>query len=512
MAVRPPDPEELAAIADRYGLGLTPADLAVFGPMTEGLLASWDAVEALYARTAPAAPERAWSRPEPADNPLGAWYVRTDITEAADGPLAGRTIAVKDNTMVAGVPMMNGSRTVEGFVPVRDATIVTRLLGAGATIAGKAVCEDLCFDGGSHTSKSGPVLNPWDHTRTTGGSSSGSGALVASAAVDMAIGGDQAGSIRIPSAYCGIVGHKPTHGLVPYTGAFPIERTLDHLGPMARTVADVALVLGVIAGADGVDERQPPGIHAEDYTAAIDGTVAGISIGVLAEGFGVPGLSHPGVDESVRAAIGRLESAGCPVEEVSIPWHRDALHLWNVIGVEGTVTQMLEGNAYGRNYGGLYDPELVAHFGRQWRERSAELSETVKGALLAGRHTLDHYHGRHYAMARNLALELRRAYDDALSRVDVLVMPTMPLTATPLVTPETSREEEVTRSVAIMANTAPFDVSGHPATSVPTGLVDGLPAAMMVVGRRYEDATCLRIANAWEHLCGGFPAPPTPGA
>src|SRR5581483_5303706 len=145
-----------------------------------------------------------------------------------------RAVAIKDNIAVAGIPMMNGSRLVEGFVPSRDATVVQRLLDAGATIAGKSVCEELCCSGSSFTSASGPVRNPWDREREAGGSSSGSGALVATGAVELAIGGDQGGSVRIPASRCGIVGLKPTYGLVPYTGAFPIERTLDHLGPMTR--------------------------------------------------------------------------------------------------------------------------------------------------------------------------------------------------------------------------------------------------------------------------------------
>ena len=242
MALRPPDESDLATVAERYGLDLSSDDVASFAPFATGLLGSWTAVEELYARTAPAPrTDRAWSRPNDADNPLGAWYVTTEIQEATDGPLAGRTVAIKDNIMVAGVPMMNGSETLEGFVPTRDATVVTRLLAAGATITGKAVCEDLCFSGGSHTSRTGPVRNPWDPTRSAGGSSSGSAALVAAGAVDLALGGDQGGSVRIPSAYSGTVGHKPTHGLVPYTGAFPIELTIDHLGPITRTVADAAL-------------------------------------------------------------------------------------------------------------------------------------------------------------------------------------------------------------------------------------------------------------------------------
>ena len=434
----------------------------------------------------------------------------TDIRETDGGPLAGRTVAIKDNIMVAGVPMMNGSETVEGFVPSRDATVVTRLLAAGATITGKAVCEDLCFSGGSHTSRTGPVRNPWDLTRSAGGSSSGSAALVAAGAVDVALGGDQGGSVRIPSAYCGTVGHKPTHGLVPYTGAFPIELTLDHLGPITRTVADAGLVLGVLAGADGLDPRQPPDVTGGDYSAALVGPVEGLRIGVVGEGFGLPDVSQPGVDEAVRAAIEQLRAAGCIVADVSVPWHRDAMHVWNVIATEGATVQMIDGNAYGMNYKGLYDPELIEFYGRQWRERASRFSETVKLVVMAGRYAIDTNHGQHYAMARNLAYELRQAYDDALADHDVLVMPTLPLTATTIPAADAPRDEYLARALEMIGNTAPFDVTGHPATSVPAGLVDGLPAGLMIIGRHFDDGTCLRVAHAIEQASGGFPTPPVP--
>ena len=436
----------------------------------------------------------------------------TEIRESDDGPLAGRTVAIKDNVMVAGVPMMNGSDTVEGFVPTRDATVVVRLLAAGATIAGKAVCEDLCFSGGSHTSRTGPVRNPWDPTRSAGGSSSGSAALVAAGAVDLALGGDQGGSVRIPSAYSGTVGHKPTHGLVPYTGAFPIELTLDHLGPITRTVADAALVLSVIAGADGLDPRQPAGVSGEDYTAALDDSVEGLRIGVVAEGFGHPDLSQPGVDDAVRAAIEQLSAAGCTVADASVPWHLDAMHVWNVIATEGATAQMIDGNAYGMNYKGRYDPELIEHYGRQWRERPSRFSETVKLVVMAGRYAIDTGHGQHYAMARNLAYELCQAYDDALADHDVLVMPTLPMTATMIPAADAPREEYLARALEMIANTAPFDVTGHPATSVPAGLVDGLPAGLMIIGRHFDDGTCLRVAHAFERTVGGFPSPPVAAA
>jgi amidase len=509
MPVRPPDDKDLRRISEHYELGLSDADLSEYAPFVTGLLGSWDALEELYTRTAPPKrDDRKWHRPDDADNPLGAWYVRTEITEGGSGPLAGRTVAIKDNTMVAGVPLMNGSETVEGFIPTRDATIVSRLLAAGATIAGKAVCEDLCFSGSSFTSRPGPVRNPWDPSRSSGGSSSGSAALVAAGEVDLATGGDQGGSVRIPSAYSGIVGHKPTHGLVPYTGAFPIEATIDHLGPMTRTVADAALMLSIMAGEDGLDPRQPRGIEPQDYVGALTAPAAGLRIGVVSQGFGTP-VSQPGVDDAVRAAIDTLRGAGLVAEDVSIPWHADAMHVWNVIATEGATVQMVEGNAYGRNYFGLYDPELIAHYGRQWRERSGRFSRTVKLVLLAGRHSLDAEQGRHYAMARNLAYELRAAYDAALAEYDVLAMPTLPLTATPVVADDAPLEEYLARALEMIGNTAPFDVTGHPATSVPAGLVDGLPAGLMLIGRRFDDATCLQVAHALEQAVGGFPTPPS---
>jgi amidase len=509
MGVRPPDKDELAAVARGYGMTLSDAELETYTLLVGGSFSSYDAVEELYAGTArPPAAARSASRPEDADNPLGAWYVRTEIRGADHGPLAGRTLAVKDNIEVAGVPMMNGSHTLEGFVPSRDATVVSRLLDAGATVAGKAVCEDLCFSGGSHTSVSGPVRNPWDPARTTGGSSSGSAALVAAGEVDLALGGDQGGSIRMPSAFCGIVGHKPTYGLVPYTGAFPIEMTLDHLGPMTRTVADAAAMLDAIAGRDGLDPRQPAGLTPGQYAAALGGEVAGMRVGVLAQGFGWDELSEPGVDETVRAAADRLGELGVEVVDVDLPWHRHALHVWNVIATDGATVQMVEGNGYGHNWEGLYDPELIAYYGRQRREVADRWSPTVKLVALAGRWSIEREQSRHYAMARDLAFEVRRQYDRALEDVDLLVLPTVPMIAPPIPAPDDPLEVRIARALEMIVNCAPFDVSGHPATSVPAGLSDGLPVGMMLVGKRFADATCLRVAHAFEQLVGGFPAPP----
>jgi amidase len=508
MTIARPTHDDLAEIAARYGFGLSPQDVESFHALITGALGSYDEVERLYAASVPAPPQRAYEWPAQAGNELGAWYVTTQITTRGDGPLAGRRVAVKDNIEVAGVPMMNGSATLEGFIPRRDATVVTRLLDAGATITGKAVCEDLCFSGGSHTARTGPVRNPWDRARSAGGSSSGSAALVAAGHADLALGGDQGGSVRIPSAFCGTVGHKPTYGLVPYTGAFPIENTLDHLGPITRTVADAAAMLAVLAGPDGLDPRQRADPPPVDYLSRLNDGVAGLRIGVVEEGFAIAGLSQPAVDETVRAAIDTLAGAGAEIRSVSIPWHRDGMHVWNVIATDGVVAQMIDGNGYGMNSAALYDPELIAAYAEGRRRRAAHLSQTVKLATMCGRYAIDSYDGRYYAMARNLAFELTAAYDAALSGVDVLVLPTLPIVASLLPAPGASREELVARSLEMIANTAPIDVSGHPATSVPAGLADGLPAGMMIVGRRFADDTCLRVAQAYETAAGGFPAPP----
>lgn len=494
--------EQLAA---ELRLGIPEQELDFYHAATSGLLGSWAVVDDLYEREmASQVSDREWA--EPTENPLGAWYVTTNLSTTETGPLTGSRVAIKDNVAVAGVPMMNGSETVRGFVPKVDATVVTRLLQAGATLAGKAVCEDLCFSGASHTAKSGPIRNPWDTDRTAGGSSSGSAALVAAGEVDLAIGGDQGGSIRIPAAFCGVVGHKPTWGLVPYTGAFPIEQSIDHLGPIAPTVADAAAMLSVIAGADGLDPRQPTGITGTDYVAALAPPDRGLRIAVVVEGF-EQANSDPGVTAVVRHAIARLTAAGHTAEEVSIPWHKHGAALWDVISVEGATWQMVDGNAYGLNWKGAYDPDLMAFYGERWRQDPAAFSETVKLVALGGTHALRNGYGASYAKARNLEQVLAAAYDTVLEEYDVIVMPTLPITASLIPGANAGVEEIVSRALEMVSNTAPFDVTGHPACTIPAGLSEGLPVGLMVVGKRFADAQVLQAAHVFEQTLGTLTAP-----
>jgi amidase len=498
--LRKPPLAELERIAQSYNMQLSQEELASFRNLMDGVLASYRRLDQFAEPTLPVKyPRDAGYRPAAAENRLNAWYWRCSIKGAPAGRLAGKRLAIKDNVCVAGVPMMNGSNVLEGYVPDIDATLVTRILDAGGEIVGKAVCEHLCFSGGSHTSDTGPVLNPHDPTRSAGGSSSGSAALVAAGEVDMAIGGDQGGSIRIPSAYSGAVGHKPTWGLVPYTGVFPIELTLDHTGPIARTAADCALLLETIAGRDGLDPRQPHDLRTDEYTKRLSGEARGLRIGVVREGFGWPN-SERDVDELVRAAAQKLTGAGATVVEVSVPLHRDGLHIWNAIAVEGATMLMVAGNSMGTNWKGHYTTSLLDYYGRSRRARANDLSETVKLVILLGQYMQDNYHGRYYAKAQNLARTLRAAYDQALASHDVLVMPTLPLKATKLPAPDASREEYVARALEMIANTCPFDVTGHPACTVPAGMSSGLPVGLMFVGRHWEDGTVLRAADALQKL------------
>lgn len=496
--VKPPNREQLGEIAREFGLNLSEEDARSYLGLMEGTIASYHRLDELAEPELPVKyPRTGGYRPEPEDNPLNAWYQRCSIDGADSGPLSGKRLAIKDNVCLAGVPMMNGTAVLEGYTPEFDATIVTRILDAGGEIVGKAVCESLCFSGGSHTSDTGPVLNPHDHTRSAGGSSSGSAALVANGDVDMAIGGDQGGSIRMPAGWCGIYGLKATHGLVPYTGVFPIELTLDHTGPMASTVSDVALLLSAIAGEDGLDPRQR-GLRVGDYTASLGGGVEGLKIGVVTEGFGWPGLSEDDVDETVRSAAESLGQMGAAVSEVSVPMHRDGIHLWNAIAIEGATELMVRGNSMGTNWEGHYSTSLLDAFGRGRLTRADDLSETVKLTMLLGEHMRKSYHGRYYAKAQNIARNLKAAYDDALEETDLLLMPTLPLKATKLPAADAPPEERVARSLEMLPNTAPFDVSGHPAMNVPCGYSSGLPVGMMLIGSKWDEEIVLRAARAFE--------------
>ena len=344
-----------------------------------------------------------------------AWYVKTTVQGRADGKLKGKTIVLKDNIMLAGVPMMNGAATMEGYMPDIDATVVQRILDAGGTIVGKAHCEYFCLSGGSHTNATGPVHNPHKMGYSAGGSSSGSAVLVARGEVDMALGGDQGGSIRMPASFCGIYGMKATHGLVPYTGIMPIEIYVDHTGPMTRTVADNALLLEVLAGPDGYDPRQYD-VKVHPYASMLEGGIARHEDRHRERRVRPGRMREEDVNAKVRAAAAQLEKLGALVSEVSIPMHLLGPALWIPIGVEGLTQTMMHGDGYGVSRPDLYVTSLM-DFHRNWRSRANEMSETTKLFTLLGTYIRKYHGSRYYGKAMNITRLLTAAYDQRLGTV-----------------------------------------------------------------------------------------------
>ena len=288
---------------------------------------------------------------------------------------------------------------------------------------------------------------------------------------------------------------KPTYGLVPYTGIAPLEITLDTCGPMTGNVRDNALLLEAIAGPDGIDSRQR-GVAAKRYTDALDGGVAGLRIGMVKEGFGHPN-SEPDVDTRVRAGAERLAKLGATVTEISLPLHPLGFPVWSAIRGDAACITLLETNGAGIGHEGLYLTSLM-DAASAWRGRADEFADTLKIASLFSKYTLDRYGGRYYAKAQNLRRRLRAAYDAALAAHDLLLMPTVPMKATPLPGKDATPQEITRRSWEPTRNTCPFNVSGHPAISLPCGMEDDRPIGMMLVGRHYDEETIYRAAAAFE--------------
>jgi amidase len=495
MTIKRPTLSQMRTMADRFGMSLSDEDLLEYTEIIEPYMQAYDRLDAMPDNL----PEVHYPRspgyfPDRTENPLNAWYVKTEVRGAPDGKLRGKRIAIKDTICLAGVPMMNGSSIMEGYTPEIDATIVTRMLDEGAVIAGKAHCENFCLSGGSHTNAKGPIHNPWKRGYMAGGSSAGSGALVAAGEVDMAIAGDQGGSIRIPASNCGVCGMKPTHGLVPYTGTMPIEQTIDHLGPITNNVSDNALLLEVLAGEDGLDPRQyKPKTYS--YTEALGRGAQGMRIGILSEGFAHPN-SESDVDQCVMAAAERFRELGARVDEVSVPEHYTAMDAWTAITLEGLQDGMMWGNSTGTNYRGLFLPSMTDHMA-QWKGRADELSHSLKACMFVGEHFQRQYRGRFYGKAQNIMRKVNERYHAALKQYDLLLMPTLPIKPQEHPPADCSLSLYVQRAFEMVPNTAPFN-GGLPAMSVPCGLSEGLPIGMQLVGPNYGEMKIYQAAHAFE--------------
>lgn len=502
-----PDVDEVVAVAKALGMHLGADEAVLYQQYLQAQLAAFDTfVQARIDEPRPPllSPARQPGyRPGPDDDPLNAWTWKCHIAGATEGLLAGKTVSFKDHIAVAGIPMSVGAFALDGFLADFDATVVTRVLQAGGTIIGKNVMNGLSggLGTGGDIGDYGRPLNPHNHAHVTGGSSSGSGAAVAAGEVDIAFGGDQGGSIRIPAAFCGIVGHKPTFGLVSHFGlSFGSDQSIDYTGPMTRTVQDAGAALQATAGYDPYDPRSTRAVPERlDVLSHLADGVSGLRLGVLTEGF-------DDADEAVRdlvmTAVEVLAKAGATVSHVSIPAHHATRAAQGALSAEGALAIMQTGffGAFTRTY---YPPALLAAVHKLWATQADLLAPRTKLSLIAAEFSRRTYDGRVYAKAQNVRPTYIQAYDAALANVDVLVLPTCLMTA-PRNYTLASRLEAIEDNLKLALNnrasrnTLPFNYTGHPALAVPVGKAAGLPVSMQLVGRFFDDARLLRVAYAYQ--------------
>ena len=430
MTLRRPSKEDLVDIGRRYHIHPTEAELDVFFELAAAIIAGYDELDQYPdpVREVIPAVRIPGARPEPEDDPLNGIVRRCSVKAVGGGRglLAGKSIGIKDTVCIAGIPTTCGSRLLYDYVPDIDATVIIRILKAGGHITAMLNTDDFAFSGGGHTSVYGTGINPANKKHAPGGSSCGSAIAPATGLVDIALGGDQGGSVRIPAAWSGIVGLKPTHGLVPYTGIVGFDQTIDHIGPMAKKVKDVALMLEVIAGKDDtcIDPRQPDRIRVPKYTEALTGKIKGLKIAVIKEGFGTP-ESMPVVDTAVKNAAKFLGSLGAKVKNISVPEHRKVVPLWNCIAIEGGIDSFYHGHAAYQNKG-WYNPRLMSAMSRAIKTHGSDFSPTAKLGALVGHYMREQYDGVFYGRAQNLSRVLTAAYDKVFEEFDLVLMPTTP--------------------------------------------------------------------------------------
>ncbi len=432
---------------------------------------------------------------------LNAFVTRERIEGATEGPLAGRTVAVKDNISTEGVRTTCGSEMLADYVPPYDATVVERLHEAGATIVGKTNMDEFGMGTTTETSAFGPTRNPVDTDRVPGGSSGGSAAAVAAGEADLALGSDTGGSVRCPAAFCGVVGIKPTYGLVSRYGLVAYANSLEQVGPIAPTVEGAAELLDVIAGPDPndattrLDDGQRPGgdedddahpAEGTDYAAAADGDVAGLRVGVPTE---LVDGAEEGVVRVFEDALDDLRSQGATVEEVSLPSVEYAVAAYYVIAMGEASSNLarFDGVRFGHSGGdGDWNEAFAA-------TREEGFGEEVKRRVLLGTYALSAgYHDKYYRKAQDARAWVKSDFDEAFERVDVIASPTMPVLPFEL---GESLDDPV-RMYLADANTTPVNLADLPAISVPAGRADGLPVGIQLVGPAFGEHRIIRAGSA----------------
>ncbi len=419
--------------------------------------------------------------------------------DKASLPLAGVPVAVKDNICTRGIETTAASRILEGYQPPYDATVIARLEAAGAVIIGKTNCDEFAMGSSTENSAFGPTRNPWALDRIPGGSSGGSAAAVAARFVPLALGSDTGGSIRQPAALCGVVGFKPSYGRVSRFGLLAFASSLDQIGPIATTVADAARTMHVIAGhdrRDGTSAARP----ADDFGAALTGDVHGIRVGVpralLVEGV------EPDVLSAFEAALDVLRQCGAIMVDVPLPLHAHAIPVYYIVATAEASANLAryDGVRYGRRAAATSLAEMYE------RTRGQGFGVEVKRRIVLGTYVLSEgYYDAYYRKAQQVRTLIRREYDSAFERVDVIAMPPSPTAAFRL----GERTDDPLSMYLADIFTVGANLAGLPAVTVPCGLTsEGLPAGLQLTGRPMDDGTVLRVADAFERATSWSSARP----
>ena len=458
--------------------------------LTQACLDQIEAVEDRVQSFLTLIPETALAQAEAADRMLAA---------GEGGPLTGVPVQIKDVMCTEGVPTTCGSRMLENFVPVYNATAVGRLLGQGAVMLGKGNMDEFAMGSSCENSAFHPTMNPWDLERVPGGSSGGAAASVASGEAIYALGSDTGGSVRQPAALCGVVGLKPTYGLVSRYGLIAFASSLDQIGPVGRTVMDCALALNVIAGHD---PRDATSVHQEpkDYAASLGLDIKGLRLGVPEEYF-VDGM-EPGSRRAIDEAILALEGLGASVRPVSLPTTRYALACYYIIAPSECSANLAryDGVKYGYSY---QDTDNMWEALEKTREYG--FGPEVTRRVMLGTYALSSgYYDAYYLKAQQARTLIRQDFDRVFQDVDALVTPTSPVTAFKI----GEKSGDPVQMYLIDVCTLPVNIAGLPGLSVPCGFSDGLPVGLQLIGPRFSEETLLRTAHAYESATGWSKARP----
>ena len=409
--------------------------------------------------------------------------------EGHTGPLAGVPIAIKDNISTSGIQTTCASKILGGYVPPYDAHVIERLKAAGAIIVGKVNMDEFAMGTSTETSHYGPTLNPWNTETVPGGSSGGSAATIAAGEVPLALGSDTGGSVRCPASFCGVVGLKPTYGVISRYGLISYANSLEQVGPLASNVADMTLLFNVIAGHDQRDSTSVPG--EKDYTKALVDDVKGLTIGVPKEYFG-DGLDQA-VEKSVWDSVHRLEDLGASWQEVEMPHTKYALAAYYVIAMSEASSNLARFD--GMRYG------LRLEKDHDWHTTYSEIraqgfGEEVKRRILLGTYALSAgYMDKYYLKALKVRTLIKQDFERALKSTDVLIAPTMP-------TPAFKLGEKISDPLTLYmadVNTVPVNLSGVPSVSLPCGFSDGLPIGLQIMGKHFDEETIIRTAYSFEN-------------